>query len=290
MIKSNILIMSGLCDFHVRGGSVVLKTSKNRRSKKMKPEEEQIVTVPLYAAFNLCAPRPIAVLTTIHHLSREVPDEYFAQMPGLSYRADIDYDAAPMSTLSLQGKRPAKHTGPFEKGGSPVHLVSVTGTRKTYRNLLEKRETVANFLWPTQNDVERMYVLSDGGYKQGNAKIKASGFSLEDSRELSTPRIAEAMAWIEYRLIRMIEIPESERPIFLLTPVAAYCQEGLIDPRTYAYVTANVPIGQLSANICSGRLQEIMFAEKTTEETPLTPPEHWSYSDRKSLEEPFLSE
>jgi len=113
----------------------------------MRPKSKAIMQIPLYAAFNLCAPRPIAVLTTIHQRKRKVHNQYFAQMLGLSYRADLDYDAAPMSTLTLQGKRPADHTGPFEKGGPPVHLVSITPSRKTYRNLLETGEAVANFLW-----------------------------------------------------------------------------------------------------------------------------------------------
>ena len=240
--------------------------------------------VPLYAAFNLCAPRPVAVLTTMHYINREVHDKYFAEMPGLSYRANIDYDAAPMSTLTLQGKRPSRHTGPFESAGPPVHIVSITGTRKTYRNLLETKEAVANFIWPKQEDVEKMYVLSDGSYKLGNTKIKDSRFSLEDSYKLSVPRIAEAMSWIEYKLIRMIDIPESERPIFLLEPVAAYCLEGLVDSKTYAYMTENVPIGQLSANICSGRIREIIIAKRRTNGAGLTPPQHWEYSDRKSYE------
>jgi len=238
--------------------------------------------VPLYASFNLCAPRPIAVLTTIHPMNSNAPDEYFASMPGLSYKPNLDYDAAPMSTLTLQGKRPRNHKGPFEKAGPPVHLVSITGTRKTYRNLIETGETVANFLWPRQEDVEGMYVLSNGSYKRGNAKIKDSGFTLEDSCKLSVPRIAEAMSWIEYKLIRVIDIPESERPIFLLEPVAAYCLEGLVNPKTYAYDTEIVPIGQLSANICSGRIQEILFAKKRTGGKRFTPPQHWKYSDGKS--------
>jgi flavin reductase (DIM6/NTAB) family NADH-FMN oxidoreductase RutF len=240
--------------------------------------DKRLIQVPLFAAFNLCAPRPIAVLTTMHDLNHNAFNLYFHKMPNLSYRVDIDYDAAPMSTLTLQGKRPKGHTGPFEKGGSPVHLVSITGTRKTYRNLLETQETVANFLSPTQENVERMYVLSDGRYSRGNEKIKASGFTLEDSQIVSVPRIAEAMAWIEYRLIRMIEIPESERPIFLLEPVAAYSLEGLVDPRTYAYNTGVVPIGHLSANICSGRTEKL-FAKKMTGEREFTPQEHWAYSD-----------
>lgn len=256
----------------------------------MKPESKKLFTVPLYAAFNLCAPRPIAVLTTTHRLRRGRYDRHFANMPGLSYQADIDYDAAPMSTLTLQGKRPSGHTGPFENGGPPVHVVSITATRKTYRNLLETGEAVANFLWPRQEDVERMYVLADGNYHRGNVKIKDSGFSLEDSVELSIPRIAEAMSWIEYKLIRMIEIPESERPIFLLKPVAAYCLEGLVDPITYAYTTENVPIGQLSANICSGSLREIFVARERTNGAALTPVQHWIYSDRKSTSEPFLTD
>jgi len=135
-----------------------------------------------------------------------------------------------------------------------------------------------------------MYVLSDGSFQRGNAKVKASGFSLEDSRRLSVPRIAEAMAWIEYRLIRMIEISESERPIFLLQPIAAYCLKGLVDRKTFAYATENVPLGQLSADICSGRLQEILVAKERTNGRALTPPEHWTYSDRKSTSEPFLTD
>lgn len=243
----------------------------------MKPKK--LIEIPLYASFNVCAPRPIAVLTTMHRQSYRVNDEYFTKMPGLSFRPDIDYDAAPMSTLTLQGKRPRGHKGPFEKAGAPVHLVSITGTRKTYKYLLETGETVANFIKPNQEDVERMYVLSDGKYRVGNTKIKDSGFTLEDSIKVSVPRIAEAMSWIEYKLIRMIDIPESERPIFLLEPVAAYCLDGLVDPRTFAYNTENVPIGQLSANICSGRMQDRFFAGKRTKGREFTPPEHWAYSD-----------
>jgi flavin reductase (DIM6/NTAB) family NADH-FMN oxidoreductase RutF len=235
-------------------------------------ESKRFTTVPIHAAFNLCAPRPIAVLTT---------------------RQSVDCNAAPMSTLTsmltLQGKREAGFTGAFADSEFAVHMVSITATRKTYLNLLKIGETVANFLGPTQQNVERMYVLSDGAYWQGNAKIKASGFTLEDSFKLSVPRIAEAMAWIEYKLIRMIDIPESERPIFLLQPVAAYCVEGLVDPKTYAYCTLDVPLGQLSANICSGRLQEILVAKERTSGRALTPCEHWAYSDRGSLEEPFLN-
>lgn len=241
---------------------------------------KKIIEVPLYASFNICAPRPIAVLTTMHRLDSIAYDRYFdSRMPNFSYDPNFDYDAAPMSTLTLQGKRPKNHKGPFEKGGSPVHLVSITDTRKTYKYLLETGETVANFIWPRQRDVESMYVLSDGKYKRGNPKIKDSKFTLEDSKKVSVPRIAEAMSWIEYKLIRMIEIPESERPIFLLEPVAAYCLEGLVDPRTFAYNTENVPIGQLSANICSGRMQDRFFAGKRTKGREFTPPEHWDYSD-----------
>lgn len=247
----------------------------------MKLKEEKIMEVKLYAAFNLCAPRPIAVLTTMHYIGAGARDEYFAGM-GFSYNPDFDYDAAPMSTLTLQGKRPQNHTGPFEDAGPPVHLVSITDTRKTYRNLLETKETVANFLWPRQKDVEMMYVLSDGKYKSGNPKIRDSGFTLTDSQKVKVPRIREAMSWIEYKLIRMIEVPESERPIFLLEPVAAYSLEGLVDPKTYDYMTENVPIGQLSANICSGKIQEILFAKERTGGRKFTPPEHWAYSDEKS--------
>ena len=234
---------------------------------------KRIMEVPLYAAFNLCAPRPIAILTTVHRFGHE-----------------REVNAAPMSTLTLQGKRPPRHKGPFEKAGPPVHLVSITPSRKTYRNLLEVGEAVANFIWPRQADVEAMYVLSDGGYQSGNQKIRASGFTLENSRRLSVPRIAQAMAWIEYKLIRMIPIPESERPIILLRPVAAYCLKGLVDSKTFAYCTENVPAGQLSANICSGRLQEILVAKERTGGRALTPPQHWWYSDRKSTQEPFLTD
>jgi len=252
--------------------------------------DKQLFSVPIHAAFNLCAPRPIAVLTTMHRLIEPAYSQYFARMPGLGYQAGADYDAAPMSTLTLQGKREAGFSRAFAESSFAVHLVSITATRKTYRNLLETGEAVANFLWPRQEDAERMYVLSDGGYKQGNAKIKASGFTLEDSIKLKVPRIVEAMAWIEYQLIRMIEIPESERPIFLLYPVAAYCLEGLVDPKTFAYCTPDVPLGQLSANICSGQLQKIMPARRRTKGRVLTPTEHWTYSDRNSLEEPFLAD
>jgi len=251
---------------------------------------KRFTTVPIHAAFNLCAPRPIAVLTTVRHLAHESYDPYFAAMPGLSYRADIDYDAAPMSTLTLQGKREAGYVGPFDNSEYAVHLVSITAPRKTYSNLLETGETVANFLYPRQEDAERMYVLSDGGFRSTSDKVKASGFTLQDSFKVSVPRIVEAMAWIEYRLIRMIEIPESERPIFLLQPVAAYCLEGLVNPKTFAYCTPDVPLGQLNANICSGRLQEIIVAKERTKGRALTPCEHWAYSDRGSLEEPFLAE
>lgn len=246
----------------------------------MKPKTKKIIEVPLYAAFNLCAPRPIAVLTTTCYNSKGIYDDYFATMPGFSgYSPYNDYDAAPMSTLTLQGKRPRGHKGPFEKAGAPVHLVSITPSRKTYRNLLETRYAIANFIKPNQEDVEAMYVLSDGSYKQGNAKIKDSGFTLEDSKKLSVPRIAEAMAWIEYELLRMVDLPESERPIFLLKPVAAYSLESLVDPKTYAYNTETVPIGQLSANICSGKIQEKFVAGKRTTGKEFTPPEHWAYSD-----------
>ncbi len=248
----------------------------------MKPKPKQLLEVPLYASFNLCAPRPIAVLTTIHWMEHGVRNEYFSARRGLSYNPRVDYDAAPMSTLTLQGKRPPGHTGPFENAGSPVHLVSITGTRKTYRNLLETGEAVANFLWPRQRDVDGMYVLSDGSYELGNNKIRDSGFTLEDSFKLSVPRIAEAMSWIEYKLIRMIDIPESERPIFLLEPVAAYCLEGLVNPKTFAYNTQVVPIGQLSANICSGKIQETIIAKKRKKRTALTPSQHWKYSDGKT--------
>ena len=250
----------------------------------MKPEPEKIIEIPLYAAFNLCAPRPIAVLTTMHYtkLSAYCIHRAKQKMGVKSAPIDydgIDYDAAPMSTLTLQGKRPRNHKGPFEKGGPPVHVVSITGTRKTYRNLLDIKETVANFLWPRQGDADRMYVLSNGSYDNGNAKIKDSGLTLEPSMKVSVPRIAEAMAWIEYKLIRKIDIPESERPIFLLEPVAAYCLEGLVDPKTYAYNTENVPLGQLSANICSGGLNGIIIAKRGSDRKGFTPPEHWAYSD-----------
>jgi flavin reductase (DIM6/NTAB) family NADH-FMN oxidoreductase RutF len=247
----------------------------------MNLDKKKFMNVPLYAAFNLCAPRPIAVLTTKHNIADGVNDEHFARMPGFSYNSNFDYDAAPMSTLTLQGKRPPMHTGPFENAGPPVHLVSITGTRKTYRNLVETGEAVANFIWPRQQDVEMMYVLSAGRYKSGSLKIKDSGFLLEDAQKVSTPRIAQAMSWIEYKLIRVVEIPESERPIFLLQPVAAYSLEGLVDPNTFAYRTEDVPIGQLSANICSGRMQEILFAKKETGGRKFTPPQHWAYSDGK---------
>jgi flavin reductase (DIM6/NTAB) family NADH-FMN oxidoreductase RutF len=205
-------------------------------------------------------------------------DYYFYNMRNLDYRVDIDYDAAPMSTLTLQGKRPRDHTGPLEEAGSPVHLISITGTRKTYRNLLETEECVANFLSPSQENVEKMYVLSDGRYPRGNDKIRVSRFTLEDSQVVGVPRIVEAMAWIEYRLLRMIEIPESERPIFLLKPVAAYALEGLVNPKTYVYCTEVVPIGQLSANICSGRTERLV-AKNMTGGKEFTPQEHWAYSD-----------
>lgn len=246
---------------------------------------EKIMEVPLYAAFNLCAPRPVAVLTTMHHMANGVRDEYFARMPGFSYDRGFDYDAAPMSTLTLQGKRPPKHTGPFENAGSPVHLVSITGTRKTYRNLLETKEAVANFIWPMQEDVEKMYVLSDGSYESGNAKVRDSGFTLMDSQKVKVPIIREAMAWIEYKLLRMIDVPESERPIFLLEPVAAYCLEGLVDPRTYTYMTGNVPVGQLGANIFSGKMQASIIAKRRTKGNKFTLPQHWKYSDGKPVYE-----
>ncbi|MDD5163000.1 MAG: flavin reductase [Candidatus ainarchaeum sp.] len=249
-------------------------------ASKFEDKKEKIMSVPLYAAFNLCAPRPVAVLTTIRK-GLGIHDEYFARMPGFSYNPDFDYDAAPMSTLTLQGKRPPKHTGPFESAGPPVHLVSVTGTRKTYAGLLETGEAVANFLWPKQKDVEKMYVLSDGSYNSGNKKIKDSGFTLQDSQKLNVPIIREAMSWIEYKLIRMVEVPESERPIFLLEPVAAYSLEGLVDSKTYTYVTKNVPVGQLGANIFSGKMQNSIVAKRRTQGMKFTLPQHWEYSDKK---------
>lgn len=237
--------------------------------------------VPLWASFNLIAPRPVAVLTTIHNKGSGVPNEYFARMPGFSYNPDFDYDAAPVSTLTLQGKRPADHTGPFEDAGAPVHLVSISPSRKTYRYLLETGETVANFIWPSQKDVEKMYVLSDGKYDEGNPKIFASGFTLEDALKVSVPIIHEAMSWIEYKLIRMIEVPESERPIFLLQPVAAYSIKGLVNPRTFAYCTENAPLGHLGANSFSARMWDRFFATKRTGGQQWTLPQHWVYSDGK---------
>ncbi|RJR31153.1 hypothetical protein C4569_02895 [Candidatus Parcubacteria bacterium] len=249
--------------------------------------EKNLVDVPLHKSFHLF-PRPIAVLTTIHLTGTRCQGEYFCKMPGLTYRSDVDYDGAPMSTLTLQGKRPPNHSGPFEKAGPPVHLVSISPSRKTYRNLIETGETVANFFPPTQESAEMMYILSDGRYKEGNDKIKASGVTLENSKLLNTPRIAEAMAWVEYRLIRVIPVPKSERPIFLLRPVTAYCREGFIDKRTHAYCTPFVPLGQICSNICTGSTK-IIVAGKVTKGKGLSSEEHWRYSDRKS-EEPFLDE
>lgn len=229
----------------------------------------KIIEVLLTAAFNLIAPRPVAVLTTVHRIAEGAADEYFAGMPGLSYDSRFDYDAAPMSTLTLLGKTP------------PIHTVSISPSRKSYRNLLETRQTVANFLWPTLEDAEKMYVLSDGSYHSGNAKIKNSGFTLEDSLKLKVPRIREAMAWIEYELIRMIEIPETERPIFLLKPVAAYTLDGVVDPRTFAFCTLDVPMGHLGANVFSGGMHQRIVANRRTGGREFTLQEHWDYSTTK---------
>ncbi len=77
----------------------------------------------------------------------------------------------------------------------------------------------------------------------------------------------------------MIEIPESERPIFLLEPVDAYSLEGIVDPRTFTYCTAQVPAGQLGANIFSGTMDGPIVAGGKTQGKAFTPPEHWRYSD-----------
>ncbi len=240
---------------------------------KPKPDAG-VVDVPLTASFNLIAPRPVAILSTMRHGDDVVPEQAFLNMKGFSYDRRADYDAAPMSTLTLLSKRP------------PVHTIAITRSRKSYANIVATGEAVANFFLTTQEYVERLYLLSDGNYRTGNAKLRDSGLLLQDSRMLKVPILCEAAAWIEYKLVQIIDVPGSERPIIILKPIASYSREAVLDSRVFVYRNAtDYPMGHLGSNVFSGGAEGRYVARHMSRGKELTLEQHWDYSDGK----PFLS-
>jgi flavin reductase (DIM6/NTAB) family NADH-FMN oxidoreductase RutF len=88
----------------------------------------------------------------------------------------------------------------------PILMVALAPVRHTYKNIIHSKEFVVNVL--SKKYVDQMLQCA-ARYQEGVDKIRQAGLRSYSSKFVNAPRISEADAWIECRVIESKEIGDS---------------------------------------------------------------------------------
>lgn len=100
------------------------------------------------------------------------------------------YDAATFSWVSPVSFDPA------------MLAVMVSPERYTHSNLEESGEFVVNIV--TKHFLEELMKIGNQSFEDNPNKLDESDFTLVDSEEVESPRIGEAVAWLECKVEKMV--------------------------------------------------------------------------------------
>lgn len=117
-------------------------------------------------AYQLLSPRPILLITTLN-----------------SKRAA---NAAPVSFTTPVSFSP------------PIVMISLAPVRHSYRNILETKEFVINIL---SRECLDQVLRCAVPYQEGVNKLQQAGLKWYSSKIVNPPRVKEAKAWIECKLL-----------------------------------------------------------------------------------------
>ena len=159
-------------------------------------------------------PRPIALVTT---LGREGPN------------------AAPFSFFNAVGSDPAM-------------LMFSVGDRSgrdkdTVRNIRETPEFVVHIVSDAIRDKMNVCAVD---YPYGVDELKRAGFTALPSRRVKVPRIAEAPAAMECRLMQIVEMGRKPYHVVFGEVLYFHYHDGIVNERFHIDVGAINPIGRLA--------------------------------------------
>ncbi|RMH50088.1 MAG: flavin reductase family protein [Alphaproteobacteria bacterium] len=156
-------------------------------------------------------------------------------------------NAAPFSFFNLFGQDPALVILGLE------HHRDGSGPKDTARNIAETGEFVVNIVTP---DLVGPMVASAAAYPAGVSEPGVLGLALSPSGRVAPPRIADAPAAIECRLLDRLRYSD-ERDIVVGEAVGLAAREGLIDTgRMHVDWAGAFPVARLFADRYA-RLEEI---------------------------------
>ena len=116
------------------------------------------------------------------------------------------------------------------------------GTMKdTVKNIRRAGEFVVNLV---DEQIANAMLLSGQELPETESEFAVAGFTPTSSVLVAPPRVLEAPASLECRLLQRIEFG-SAREIVLGEVLHAHVREGLVDPATWRVSEAYLPIGRL---------------------------------------------
>ena len=141
--------------------------------KEINPQEFNAKDAYFFA-ISLIIPRPIAFVTSINKegVINSAPFSYFN---GLSTKP-------PLISISIANKKNAK--------------------KDTLVNILEKKEFCVNFVSP---EMAEGITISAADFEHEDSELNYNGFSPTPSKKIEVPRLKEAKAALECKLVRVID-------------------------------------------------------------------------------------
>ena len=162
----------------------------------------------------LVYPRPIALVSTVN--------------------ANGVLNAAPFSFFNVVADEPSAVMLSFNRRSDGQ-------IKDTVRNIRRTGEFVVNLVDET---IANAMLVCGEELPEAESEFTKAGFTPAPSVAVAPPRVLEAPASLECRLLRRIELGPA-REIILGEVLHAHVREGLVDPATWRVSEAHRPIGRL---------------------------------------------